>query len=167
MSNAEYLTAVRLRLGAKHVDTPFACQSCGRAVFDSCATHALCCAPGVATRGHHDVRDELLDFVRLVDATAEPEVLGLVASAPGVRPADILTSALASGLDTALDVGVASPFAQGAGEDCAETYRRRKLARYAPFAPQLADEGVVYRPLIWTSFGREHAETSSALLRIA
>ena len=94
-------------------------------------------------------------------------MLGLIASAPGLRPADILTSALAVDRDTALDVGVAAPDASGAGDDCTESMRKRKHAKYAPFAQDLAAAGVVYRPLVWSCFGREHAETTTALVTIA
>ena len=144
-----------------------ACQSCGRAVFDTTGTHVLCCAPGVSTRGHNDVRNELLDFVRLADSTAQPEILGLIASAPGLRPADILTSALAGRSDIALDVGIASSTARLIGEDCTETYRRRKINRYAPFSAELATEGIIYRPVIWSCYGREHEETSIVLEQLA
>ena len=94
-------------------------------------------------------------------------MLGLIASAPGDRPADVLTSALTMGLDTALDIGIASPDAAGAGADCAESMRRRKANRYAPHAHELAASRVVYRPLIWSCYGREHPDTSAALLAIA
>ena len=163
----DYVTAVRLRLGASHTDEPVPCRSCGRTLLDPRAYHALCCACGPSTKGHNAVRDVILDFTRLADATAEPEVLGLIASAPGLRPADILTSALAVDRDTALDVGVAAPDASGAGDDCTESMRKRKHAKYAPFAQDLAAAGVVYRPLVWSCFGREHAETTTALVTIA
>ena len=93
----EYATAVRHRLGADHVDETILCCSCGRALLDTSGAHALSCAPGASTRGHNDVRDAVLDFTRLADATAEPEVLGLIASAPGDRPAEILASAIGNG----------------------------------------------------------------------
>ena len=87
-----------------------------------------------------------MDYVRLADATAEPEVLGLIASAPGLRPADVLTPALATGLDTAVDVGIASPDAAGAGEDCCETMRRNEVVRYGPHERELAAEGISIKP---------------------
>lgn len=164
---AEYATAVRCRLGAHHAEEPLPCQSCGRAVLDPAASHALCCAPGPCTQGHKDVRDTFLDYTRLADATAEPEVLGLIASAPGLRPADVLTSALAMGLDTALDVGVASPEASGAGKDCAESMRKRKHRTYAAFEAELDEARVMYKPLVWSCFGREHAETTAVLTTLA
>jgi len=80
----EYVTAVRLRLGANQSDEPLLCQSCGRVMMQPDASHALCCAPGQSTQGHNDVRDVTLEFTRLADASAEPEVVGLIASAPGL-----------------------------------------------------------------------------------
>ena len=159
----EFITAVRLRLGADHADESVPCRSCGRAFLCPKAYHALCCACGPSTRGHNEVRDVLLDYTRLADATAEPEVLGLIASAPGSRPADILTTALSMNQGTALDVGIASPHAVASGKDCTETMRKRKEAKYAPFRTELVDAHVVYRPLIWSCYGREHPDTTAVL----
>jgi hypothetical protein len=167
MSDEEFLVAAKLRLGADHAAESMACQCCGRAMLHPDASHALCCAPGPSKQGHDEVRDELLDFVRLADATAEPEVLGLIASAPGLRPADILTSALTRGRETALDVGVASPDAQCAGADCLHALRRRKLRTYAAYAAELEASLVDYRPLPWSCYGREHGDTSVVLVALA
>ena len=167
MNDAEFLVATKLRLGADQAAESLACQCCGRAMLHPDAAHALCCAPGPSKRGHDEVRDELLTFVRLADATAEPEVLGLIASAPGLRPADILTSALARGRETALDVGIASPDALCAGACCLATLRKRKLRSYRAVAEELARSGVDYRPMPWSCFGREHADTSTVLEALA
>ena len=78
----EFITAVRLRLGADHADESVPCRSCGRALLCPKAYHALCCACGPSTRGHNEVRDVLLDYTMLADATAEPKVRGLIASKP-------------------------------------------------------------------------------------
>ena len=94
-------------------------------------------------------------------------VLGLLLAAPGLRPADVLTNAASEGLRTALDIGVASPDAQHAGDDCTETMRRRKVGKYAPFLPDPEAEGLVYRPLVWSCYGREHPDTSAVLERLA
>ena len=112
-----YVTAVRLRLGANRSDEPLLYQSCGRVTMQPDASHALCCAPGQSTQGHNDVRDVTLEFTRLADASSEPEVEGFIANAPGLRPADHSTTALAMNCDTALDIGIASPDAAGAGAD--------------------------------------------------
>jgi hypothetical protein len=159
----EFITAVRLRLGADHADEAMPCRSCGRAFLCPKAYHALCCASGPSTKGHNEVRDVLLDCTKLADATAEPEVLGLIASAPGSRPADILTTALSMSQGTALDVGIASPDAAGAGKDCTESMRKRKVSKYEPYRAELEDAHVVYRPLIWSCYGREHPDTSAVL----
>ncbi len=136
-------------------------------MLDPQCRHTSLCAPGESTKGHNSVRDCLLDFVRLADSTSEPEVLGLIASAPGLRPADVLTTALGENQTTALDVGIAAPNARGARDDCTEAMRRNKSAKYAPFMAELAEQQVVYRPLIWSCLGREHADTSAVLAAIA
>ena len=167
MDNGEYITAIRLRLGADHVTEALACQSCGRAVFDTTGTHALCCAPGVSTRGHNDVRNELLDFVRLADFINQLKNCGFIVCAPGLRPADVLTSAASPGWTSALDIGVASPDARHAGEDCAEAMRVRKRGVYARHLSALEAEGVQYRPLVWSCWGREHPDTTAVLTQLA
>ena len=69
------------------------------------------------------VRDIVLVTTVVVDPAAEPEVLGLLRAAPGLRPADILTSAAREGTVSALDVGIASPDARHASLDAAESGR--------------------------------------------
>eukprot|EP00973_Karenia_brevis_P045594 6314365-Karenia_brevis.AAC.1 len=56
MSHADYVTAVRLRLGCAG-DEPAVCGCCGQALLHTHAGHALCCAKGPSTRGHNAVRD--------------------------------------------------------------------------------------------------------------
>ena len=158
---------MRARLGACHSDEAQVCGCCGSAILGPFCTHAFCCAPGERTRGHNDVRDALLDFARLGDSTAEPEVLGLIASAPDLRPADVLTTALGGDQSTALDVSVAAPDAIGAGDDCTESKCRKKFDRYARFASELGEHQIVYRPVVWSCFGREHADTSSVMIALA
>ena len=161
-----YVAAVRLRLGAGFATEPLPCRAC-KGVLDPNGRHALCCAPGESTKGHNDVRDEVFDLVRMADATAEKEVLGLLETAPGLRPADILTNAVSPGLTSALDVGIAAHHASHAGADCAEATRVRKRATYARFLPALLAEGVEYRPLVWSCWGREHPDTTAALTQLA
>ena len=84
-----------------------------------------------------------------------------------MRPADVLTSAVSPGLVTALDVGIASPDARNAGEDCTESMRRRKRAVYARYLGAMEGEGVEYKPLVWSCWGREHPETTAVLTQLA
>ena len=67
-------------------------------------------------------------------------------SAPTLSPADLLTDA-ALGRCAAFDVVVASPAAEGAGDDACASAVKRKLAKYEPYLEELAREGVEYRPL--------------------
>jgi hypothetical protein len=161
-----YVAAVRLRVGAGFATEPMPCRAC-RGTLDPGGCHALCCAPGESTRGHNDVRDSLFDLARLADGTAEREVLGLLEAAPGLRPADVLTSAASPGLASALDVGIASPDAMHAGEDCTESMRVRKRVVYSRHLPALLAEGIEYRPLVWSCWGREHPDTTAVLTQLA
>ena len=130
-------------------------------------SHALCCAPGEGTRGHNKIRDELFAVTRMADTTAEREVLGLLDTAPGLRPADILTNAFVPALSSALDIGVAAPHAVHAGDDCCEAMRLRKIRHYQDHLEDLRLQGIIYTPLIWSFWGREHEDTTKVLRQIA
>ena len=63
-------------------------------------------AKGEATHGHIAVVKVLLETVKQVDSGADSEALGLIPSAPTLRPAGILTTAASlHGHAAALDVG--------------------------------------------------------------
>jgi len=161
-----YVAAARLRMGAGFALEPLHCRAC-RGVLDPNGKHALCCAPGESTKGHNDVRDAVFDLARLADATAEKEVLGLLETAPGLRPADVLTTAVSPGLTSALDVGIAAPHARHAGTDCTESMRLKKRAAYSRHLAALEAEGVEYKPLTWSCWGREHPDTTATLTQLA
>ena len=161
-----FVDAVRLRLCAPCVDSSVACARCGANLGGSCG-HALRCALPEATRGHYAVRDEALALAHLADPSTSVETVGLIPSAPALRPADIFTSAAIPGRLAALDIGVTSPDAAGAGDDCCEAMFRRKIADYAPHFAELAEQDIVYKPLVWSTFGRAHPETDSVMRSLA
>ena len=68
-----------------------------------------------------------------------------------------------SGGRVAADVGVTSPDAAGAGEDCTEAMFQRKLVKYGPVLNELRSQGLSYVPLVWSSWGRPHAEASACI----
>ena len=94
---ADYVTCVRLRLGATIIDDPMLCSYCNDALLGSSCVHASCCALGKSTKGHNDIRDGLMSLVHLADPSADIEVGDLIPSRPGLRPADILTQAAIPG----------------------------------------------------------------------
>ena len=47
----------------------------------------------------------------------------------------------------ALDVGICSPEATGAGSDCCEAMRARKARELRPYEAELRRVGVEYRPM--------------------
>ena len=164
----DYAHAIRMRLGASGADSDALCGCCGAAYLGGDGAHCLCCAPAASTKGHNSVRNELLDFARLADATSEIETPGLISAALGLRPADVLISVAGIGLaSSALDVGVAAPDAVHAGRDCAQTMFASKIATYRPHLSAMAEDGVSYIPMIWTAWGREHPETTRVLDIIA
>ena len=88
-------------------------------------------------------------------------------TAPGLRPADILITAVTASYSSALDVGVAAPHAAHAGVDCCETMRLRKIDRDRDYLAELDHQGVEYKPLIWSCWGREHEDKSRVLRQLA
>ena len=159
-----YVDAVRLRLGAAQGSPSERCMVCNRqCVVDG--AHALCCAPGPSTRGHNEARDCLLSLARRGDPHAESEVMGLLPTAPGSRPADVLTNAVGGNGLLALDVGIASPDSQAAVQsgDGLEAMRKRKSRVYAQHAESMRLAGLTYAPLPWSCWGREHAATTTVV----
>ena len=61
--------------------------------------------------------------------------------ATGLRLAGLSTTALTMNCDTVLDIGIASPSAAGAGADCTESTRRRKLTKYGCLLQELLATG--------------------------
>ena len=159
LAENDFTTAVRLRLGSAGPDEPIICANCG-GVFGPTGAHALLCACGPSTAGHNHLRDTIHSFAIAVDPSATLEVPGLIPSHPALRPADIFTSA-ASRRQAALDVGVVSPDAQGAGDDCVEAMHERKLRRYAPHMRELERGGIDYVPLVWSAYGRAHPRATT------
>ena len=165
MESGDYLEALRLRLGVAGPTDAAPCALCGSTVMDSPGAHALCCARAESTRGHNNVTRQLADEISGIDNGLELEPMGLV---PGtlLRPADILTGALGGGL-TALDIGIASPDAVGAGADCTESMVSRKLEKYAPHMAALDRQNIDYRPLVFSCYGRLHPDTTATLRTLA
>lgn len=120
-----------------------------------------------ATKRHFDVRDVVLQLTHLADPRAGVEAPGLIPSAPALRPADILTSAAYPGRLAALDIGISSPEASGAGSDCCAAMFDKKVRNYGPHLAELTAADVVYKPLVWSAFGREHPETSIVMETLA
>jgi len=164
---AEYGLAVRIRLGAHLTDEAMLCSRCGKCVLERTAAHALCCAAPEGTRGHYAVRDSLLLLAKLGDPNATTEVLELIPSNPALRPADVYTEVAFPGSRAALDVGVCSPDASGAGNDCCEAMWQRKRETYADHLEELAAQGVRYEPMVFSCYGRVHHNCAVTLERLA
>jgi len=162
---AEYVDSLALRLGMPLVPENTECSLCGE-VMDRCGVHTQTCAQGAATRGHYRVCHRVHLLAALGDPEAAPEPLGLIPSRPLLRPADIFTSA-AHGSLAALDVGVCSPEAAGAGLDCCAAMVHRKQQTYAPFFGELRQRGVRYQPMVWSSYGRAHVDAEDTLQGLA
>ena len=79
-----------------------------------------------------------------------------------MRPADILTGALGNGL-VAIDIGIASPDAQGVGENFLQVMVTKKLDKYAPHRSALERQNIEYRPLPFSCYGRPHPDTIATL----
>ena len=78
LSNEDFATAVRIRLGTGGPEDEVICANCGEAILGPAGTHGLLCARGPSTRGHNAVRDVLFHFARGIDASTELDPIGLV-----------------------------------------------------------------------------------------
>ena len=67
----------------------------------------------------------------------------------------------------ALDVGIKSTEATGAGEDCAEAMVQEKLQYYADVLPELERKGITYAPITFSCFGRRHGTTTTIMTQVA
>ena len=153
--------------GATFLNEDVACPRCAARALDPCCAHALCCAQGESTKGHNNVRDALLQLASLSDPRAATEPTGLVPSRPMLRPADVLTSAAVPGSLAALDVGIMSPDATGAGDDACAAMHDKKLKDYAAYREEMARNGVVYCPMAFSCYGRVHPEAASMMATLA
>ena len=163
----DFLEAVRIRLGAPLMHEPCICASCGEAVLDTFGSHALRCAKAACTVGHNRVRDAVHQLAHAADASATTEPEGLIPYAPGLRPADILTSAALPGSLAALDIGICSPDSAGAGADCCASMATRKLRSYQNHFGALGRQGIRYQPMPFSSYGRMHPSTAAILITMA
>ena len=125
LSEIDFTTAVRHRLGAEFLPEPMNCRICGKCMSTT-LSHALCCAPAESTAGHYCVVRSAVDGLWVADASVVTEVRGLVEDS-SARPADIYTKAAIPGRDAALDVSIASQDAINAGVDCCQTAFNKKL----------------------------------------
>ena len=112
------------------------------------------------------MRDVVYKFALYGDSAVERESLHLIPSRPRDRPADVLTSA-APGCVATLDVGVASLAAIAAGSDAAETMWARKIEEREPVRLELEQAGIVYKPFVFTTFGRPHSAASETMKHFA
>ena len=159
----DYLTCVRIRIGAAFVDDPALCPRCGRCILGTSCAHALCCAQRESNKGHYKVVDAVLQLAHVADSAADTEPLELIPNAPTLRPADIFSEAAIPGCRAALDIGVASPDCSGAGAAMFQT----KLDKYRPYFEALSAQDIRYMPLVFSCYGRVHPQAEATLDTIA
>ena len=164
--DAEFIEAVRVRLGTGGPGDVAVCGLCGQAQLDTAGGHASCCSLGEATVGHDAIRDCVYRYGCEADHATEWEPQDLVSSQPRARPADVLTPAAFPGRVAALDVGVVSPAAHP-GVDAAEAMAVRKNGEREPIRGELERQNIVYKPIVWTTYGRPHWQASIAMRGIA
>jgi len=164
LSPDDFVAALRLRLGAGGPSESVPCACCNNALLGPSGSHALLCAQGHSIRGHNAVRDVLYKVSASIAPTTELEPTGLIPTRPLLRPADLLSGVSGfSGRLAALDVGICSPAAVGAGDNCVESMRLRKQARMQPFADVLGHQGIEYKPITFSCYGRPHEDAKSLM----
>ena len=116
-----------------------------------------------STVGHNRVRDCVGLVCSYSDPATDLEVPGLCPQAPTLRPADVLTRALHHTQVVAADVGVRAPHAASAGLDPLGKMRIEKHQKYEPHREDLAAQGIIYEPIIFSAYGRRHPQTTDML----
>ena len=162
----EFREAVRIRLGASGPGSGrrYICECCGEAPLDGAGEHASKCCVGEATKRHHKVTQLLHGYVKIVDPDADTEVPDLVASNVNLRPADLLTAA-ARRL-TAVDIGVTSPAVAASGQMAMQSMVDRKNRERDEIRGELADQGIVYAPMVMSTFGEIHHDLNQWLIQL-
>lgn len=136
MPSAEFVAAVRLRLGEAAFPTDSWCPKCD-AVLDTMGLHAVeCAAGGDRTTRHHSLRDFLYIFARKAGLHVEREQAGLLPNQPRRRPGDLVFPLWPGGVPIAVDVAVTSPFRQAV---VAEAAKQTLVAAKSYEAHKLAD----------------------------
>ena len=136
-------------------------------MVDHHGLHAIACAGAEATRGHTQVRDAVARLVAQADPAYETEPIGLIAARPCLRPADILCTTGGLGQLTALDVGITAPTVADGDADATAMYKDAKLRKYGRWLEDLRRQGLDYKPLIWSCWGRPHADVEPVLKCLA
>ena len=163
LPEADWLIAMRVRIGCQMLSGEHVCRCCGTHILDSQCFHALCCSIAESTRGHNRIRNTLHAGFSVSDPGAALEVEGLVPSAPDLRPADVLTAAAHETSLAAVDIGIKAPHSRDAGLDCTETMKQDKFQKYQLHLPELEREGILYKPAIFSCFGRRHPDTTDMM----
>ena len=165
LPHEEFVLAARMRLGASLIESDAICKLCGSSL-DRCCLHPLSYAIGEATRGHTKFQDIVMELALKADPAAETEPQALTPH-PGLRLADILCSAAVRGSLAALDVGVPMPTGADGDADAAQLYLNAKLSKYSRHLAAMQSNGITYKPIIWTAWGRAHPDAISALQSLA
>ena len=154
MNEQTFVLAVRKRLGCHFLAEPVECTLCGK-LMDTQMFHAECCAKSQSKIGHYNVVRKLVDGIQLADSRVRTEVRGL-SETSDVRPADIFTSSALPGREAALDVTIVSAEASHAGQNCLQSAFCRKFETYANILPELRRQGIVFKPMVWSTEGAPH-----------
>ena len=136
------------------------CRLCG-SFLDPQLEHGETCSTAEATRGHYACVHAVLGGETLADPGITTEPGGLTATQS--RPDDLFTTAAVPGRSAALDVFVDSPNAAAARGDAAQAAFDSKLSNYRHEIPDLRDQAIHYRPLVWTPDGRSHPAITRTL----
>ena len=154
------ITNVQKRLGTRAWTGFDQCQLCG-SFLDPQLEHRETCSTSEATRGHHACVHAVLGGLKLADPGITTRPRGLTETQS--RSADLFTTAAVPGRSAALDVCVASSNAAAARGDAAQAAFDRKLSFNMHEIPDLRNQGIHYRPFVWTADGRPHPAVTRTL----
>ena len=150
----DYITNVQKILGNRTWTGFGQCRLCG-SLLDHQMEHCEICSAARSFPGHNACVHAVLGGLKLADdpgITTEPTGLTETQS----RPADLFPTAPVPGRSAALEVCVPSSNVAAARGDAAQAAFDRKLSSYRQEIPDLRCQGILYRPLVWTTEGRPH-----------
>ena len=156
------ITNVQKRLGNREWTSFGQCRFCG-SFLDPQVEHGETCSTVEATRGHFACVHAVLGGLKLADPSISTEPRGLTATQS--RAADLSLPLLSQDAVRPW-VCAASPNAAAARGDAQAAFDR-KLSDYRHQVPDLRNQGIHHRPLVWTADGRPHPAVTRTLQHAA
>ncbi len=163
---AEFVEAVRVRLGDWAPPDGGVCGSCGARHLGSSGGHASCCAPRESTRGDNAVRDVVFNFSVAADESTEEEPEDRRTSFPLVPGFALLMCCRRRSYQAAWQpwtLELHRPSRMPLARMPRHRLYDRKIGEREDIAAELESQNSVYKLIVWTTFGRPHEGADAAM----